>query len=262
MIKNFLKKIIPANLRNGYRLRNIDLNDYYLLPKSQITYANDLLYTYHNCDFIREPNFAKAYALCKEIGGDLLKDYDIQWRIHVLCWAAKHASQLPGDFVDCGVNTGFCPRAVISYTNFGSLPKTYYLLDTFSGMDARYSSAYELERNHKLGYDTKTGLYEQAMETFAPFKNVRIVKGPIPDTLPEVKTDKVAYLSIDMNCVKPEVDAMEYFWDKMVSGGIIIMDDYGYPGCIDQKRAHDAFAASKGVEVLSLPTCQGIILKP
>jgi O-methyltransferase len=261
-MKNLIKKMLPASVLNGYRLRHLNLNDYYLLPKSQITYSNDLLYTYHNADFLTEPRFAEAYRLCKEIGGDLLLNYDIQWRIHVLCWAAEHASKLAGDFVDCGVNTGFCPRAVISYVNFGNLPKTYYLLDTFSGMDERYSTAYELERNTKLGYDKKTGLYEQVLKTFAPFKNVQIVKGPIPDTLTEVKTEKIAYLSIDMNCVKPEVDALNYFWDKMVSGGLIILDDYGYPGCIDQKQAHDAFAKSKGVQILSLPTCQGLILKP
>jgi O-methyltransferase len=261
-MKEFIKKIIPATLLNAYRNRNFNRYDYYLLPKSEITYANDLLYTYHNADFIKEPKFAEAYALCKQIGGDLLKNYDIQWRIHVLCWAATHAAKLEGDFIDCGVNTGFCPRAVIHYTSFEKLNKKYYLLDTFSGLDERYSTPYEMERSKKLGYGKDNSLYERVKQTFAPFKNVELVKGAIPDTLTQVPSQKIAYLSIDMNCVKPEVDALEFFWNKMVSGGIIVLDDYGYPGCIDQKHAHDAFAKSKGVQVLSLPTCQGMILKP
>ncbi|TMQ64866.1 MAG: hypothetical protein E6K78_08665 [Candidatus Eisenbacteria bacterium] len=65
-----------------------------------------------------------------------------------------------------------------------------------------------------------------------------------------------------MNAVLPEVAALEFFWDRLVKGGIIVLDDYGYPGCLEQKEAHDHFAASKGVKVLSLPTCQGLILKP
>jgi hypothetical protein len=232
-----------------------------MLPKASLTYANDLLYTEHNADFMKKPRFAESYRLCKEIGGDLLKDYDIQWRIHVLCWAAEHAKHLEGDFVDCGVNTGFCPRAVIHYVDFNSLAKTYYLLDTFSGMDARYSSAYEMERNRKLGYDRKHDLYEQVQKTFSGF-NVKIIKGAVPDTLPLVTADKVSFLSIDMNCVIPEVAALDFFWPKLVSGGLVILDDYGYPGCLEQKLAHDAFAESKGVQVLSLPTCQGLIIKP
>jgi O-methyltransferase len=260
-MKALLKRLLPRKLLNAYRNRDIDLQHYHLLPKSHITYANDQLYTYHNADFIEEPLFAEAYRLCKEIGGDLLKDYDIQWRIHVLCWAASHAAHLEGDFVDCGVNTGFCPRAVTYYVNFNCLNKKYYLLDTFSGMDERYSTASEMARSKKLGYGKETGLYERVKKTFEHF-NVEIVRGPIPDTLPLVKTTKVSYLSIDMNCVKPEVDALYFFWDKMVSGGLIILDDYGWPGCIEQKHAHDAFAASKGVKVLSLPTCQGLIIKP
>ena len=64
-----------------------------------------------------------------------------------------------------------------------------------------------------------------------------------------------------MNSVKPEMSALEYFWQKIVSGGIIVLDDYGYPGCIEQKNAHDAFARAKGTMILSLPTSQGLIVK-
>jgi O-methyltransferase len=235
--------------------------DNYILPKKDITYPNDLLYTYHNADFINTPRFAEVYREVKEIGGNLLKNYDIQWRIHVITYFANVVKNLEGDFVDCGVNTGFCPMAVIKYTNFNTLNKKYFLFDTFEGMDPRFSTEYEMERSAKLGYGKQANIYEQVSERFSPY-NVQIVKGAIPDTLSGFTGDKVAYLSIDMNCVLPEVQALEFFWDKMVKGGVIVLDDYGYPGCLDQKMAHDAFAKSKGVEVMSLPTCQGIIIKP
>jgi len=65
-----------------------------------------------------------------------------------------------------------------------------------------------------------------------------------------------------MNTAVPEIAAMDYFWDKMVSGAMIVLDDYGYPGCLNQKIEHDKWATSKDVKILSLPTCQGLIIKP
>jgi O-methyltransferase len=235
--------------------------DNHILSKKDITYSNDLLYTYHNADFIKDAKFAEAYKMVKETGGDLLSNYDIQWRVHVICWFANTVKYLEGDFVDCGVNTGFCPRAVINYTGFNALDKTYHLFDTFAGMDPKYSSDYEMDRHDKLGYGKNDGLYQEVKERFKEDK-VNIIKGSVPETLAGASIDRVAYLSIDMNCVYPEVMALEFFWDKLVKGAVIVLDDYGYPGCIEQKQAHDRFATSKGVEVLSLPTCQGIIIKP
>lgn len=233
----------------------------YILPKSDIRYANDLLYTYHNADFINTPKFSKIYAEVKATGGKLLSNYDIQWRIHVITWFANSVKNLEGDFIDCGVNTGFCPLAVIRHTDFNTLKKTYFLFDTFYGMDPKYSSQYEMERHATLGYGKNDFIYEEVKHRFKDY-NVQIIKGAIPETLTIPVINKIAYLSIDMNSVVPEVEALNYFWDKIVQGGVIILDDYGYPGCEDQKEAHDKFAKSKNVEILSLPTCQGIIIKP
>lgn len=260
-MKKFLQNILPRPLVNAIRNRRYDLSEYYLLPKKEVTYANDLLYTFHNADFISEPRFAEAYRLCKQLGGKLLDGYDIQWRVHVLCWSAAHGAKLEGDFVDCGVYTGFCTHAVMHFVNFGALNKKYYLMDTFGGLDERFSTPYEMQRNQKLGYSSTGDLYRQVQETFKDF-NVKVIKGAIPETLAQAIPEKVAFLSIDMNTAAPEVAAMEHFWPRMTSGAMIVLDDYGYPGCINQKLAHDEWARSKGVQVLSLPTCQGLIIKP
>lgn len=238
---------------------------YHILPKEQVTYAYDQLYSFHNCDFINEARFRRAYELGKatDTDGSVLCGTEIYWRIHVLCWAASQAMHLDGDFVDCGVNTGIFSRAVIDYTDFAATGKTYYLLDTFAGLEPRYSSEKELAREMNQKYNgQKDTLYRRVQETFSGLP-VKIIRGAVPDTLPEVAATRIAYLSVDMNCVQPEVDALAYFWDKIVPGGVIILDDYGYCNAyMDQKHAHDAFARSKGVEILTLPTCQGMIVKP
>jgi hypothetical protein len=171
---------------------------------------------------------------------------------------------LEGDFVDCGVHTGIFARAVVNFTSFQKTQKKYFLLDTFNGLDEKYSSDEELKRNKLMGYDLENSdlLFKQVENTFKDF-NVKIIKGTVPDTLVNVDSDKICYLSIDMNCIAPEVATLEFFWDKMVSGGVIILDDYGYANSTnDQKKAHDLFALSKNVQILTLPTCQGLLIKP
>jgi len=54
----------------------------------------------------------------------------------IVCWFADMVKDLEGDFVECGVNTGAYSRAVIEYINFKQTDKTFYLLDTFEGLDA------------------------------------------------------------------------------------------------------------------------------
>ena len=78
-------------------------------------------------------------------------------------------------------------------------------------------------------------------------------------TLSEIRN--VAYLSIDMNCVLPEIAAAEYFWPKMSHGAIIVLDDYGHTGFDKQRLAFDKFAKEKRVPILFSPTGQGIIIK-
>ena len=54
----------------------------------------------------------------------------------------------------------------------------------------------------------------------------------------------------------------KHFWERVVPHGAILLDDYAYPGYEEQKVAWDHFAEDKGLQILSLPTGQGLILKP
>lgn len=246
------------------KMLNYLVGEYELVP-GPLTYNQDGLATRHNCDFIEDDLFKASYARGKSTGswtGSWTPpggETDIHWRAHVACWAAYKAKDLEGDFVECGVNKGGLARTVIHYVDFNSLGKKFYLLDTFEGLSEKYITEAERELGVKPGgYEE---CYENVSETFKDF-NVEIIKGTVPDTLSKVKAEKVCYLSIDMNCTVPEIAAAEFFWDKLVSGAVMVLDDYGWTGHDEQKAAFDRFAAERRVEVLSLPTGQGLIIKP
>ena len=135
-----------------------------------------------------------------------------------------------------------------------------YLIDTYEGLVKEQISDEEKRLGAKL--DSYKECYATVRQTFSRFENAVIVRGVVPEILPEVKSQKVCYLSIDMNCAEPEIAAAEYFWDKMVSSAAMILDDYGWIGQSVQKRAFDDFAKRKNVPLLCLPTGQGLIMKP
>lgn len=222
-------------------------------------YNTDGLATSNNSDFLKDKKFIQAYNAAAATNP--WEGFTSQWRFYIVCWFADYVKKLEGDFVECGVNTGAYSKAIIEYINFDSLNKTFYLLDTFEGLVKEQITTAEEKVGVSNYLHAYTNVYEQVKETFKN-NNVKIIKGIVPDTLPLVTTNKIAYLSIDMNVTKPEIDAMEYFWDKMVSGGVLIHDDYGFPQHIHQKHAVDDFAKRKNVKVLCLPTGQAIIFKP
>ena len=225
-----------------------------------ITYDTDSITTSNNSDFVNEPRFVKAYAAALQTKNGVRMS--LQWRTYILCWLADHVKNLEGDFVECGVDTGAYSRAVVEYIGFKNLNKKFYLMDTYEGLVAGLVTEEELEAGisqYMDNYKSKN-LYERVKDTFKEF-NVEVIKGIIPGTLPLCKAEKICYLSIDMNCVAPEIAAAEYFWDKIVPGGAVILDDYGFPAHILQKKAFDEFAREKNISILSLPTGQGIIVK-
>jgi O-methyltransferase len=267
-----LKQLVPTSIKLGFHkvmwiAKNFRAIHYYAELKrpelnhfhGPITYDTDSLKTSNNCDFIHEARFAKAYA--EAAATKPWEGFTLQWRTYIVCWFADHVKDLEGDFVECGVNTGAYAKAVISYVDFNHLNKTFFLLDTFEGMVEAMVSEPERKAGVSSYFGSYKNVYDQVRNTFAADR-VKIIKGAVPETLPQCTAQKIAYLSIDMNCVAPEIAAAHYFWDKLVPGGVMILDDYGFPQHINQKIAFDQFAKEKGVEILCLPTAQGIVLKP
>jgi O-methyltransferase len=234
------------------------------------SYNGDWLTVWHkNVDFLQDPRFVSAYDRGMNSGHHIMRpvgsnaDLHIEWRVHVLLWAAEHGMKLEGDFVECGVNTGIYSLAVCEYLDLDQTGKAFYLFDTYNGLPLEQITAEEkahgrIEEN--LNY--YSDCYELAKRNFAPFSGAKLVRGKVPDTLASVDIRKVCYLSIDMNLVEPEIAAIEHFWGKLSPGAMVVLDDYGWAPYALQKEAMDSFADRKNISILTLPTGQGLIVKP
>jgi hypothetical protein len=228
-------------------------------------YAQDGLYTVHNDAFRGEPAFRKAYA--RGIAASAGFDPQFEWRVHVALWAARTALTAEGDYVECGVNAGFMSSAIMQSLDWNSIGRKFYLIDTFAGPVLTQYSAEEVAKNRrKIAEDTiADGGYvtdlDRIRANFSEWPSAIVTPGAVPEVLGKIEFGKVAFLHIDMNCALPEREALEFFWERLSPGAVVLFDDFAYAGYEAQREALAAVARARGHEILSVPTGQGVLIR-
>jgi hypothetical protein len=217
-------------------------------------FAMDMLITMgRNMGFLEDVPFMKAVN--EEARSD--QDRSLIWRLHLLCWCAMNALKLDGDFVECGVYRGFSTAVVAKYIRFAEQRRKWYLYDTFAGIPAD-----QLNRGHESPEPyAAPGVFESVCQRFSAYPNIEIVRGRVPEVLAQQAPASIAFMHLDLNSAAAEVGALERLYDRMVIGGYLVLDDYGWYAYRQQKIEEDPFFRSRGTSVLELPTGQGLVIK-
>ena len=176
---------------------------------------------------------------------------DRKYTLYQLACAVSH---LGGDAAECGVYRG--GSALLLCGALESSGQTVHLFDSFEGLsapetcDGSYWSAGSLRADQNA-----------LCETLVPLKNYRIYKGWIPERFPEVAETKFSFVHIDVDIYRPTADSLAFFYERVLPGGMILMDDYGFTSCPGAKLAADAFFATRPEQIIMLPTGQALAIK-
>lgn len=182
------------------------------------------------------------------------------WNLQTVVWAIQQVKALDGDFVELGVFRGHTTLFAAEYFGFAEWPRRWLLFDTFEGIPED-----QLDPNWaKVNKDTYVGVYsyEEVEARFAPFPNIEVIKGRVPEVLEGRAPDRIAFLHVDLNNTTAEIGALEALYDRIVPGGVIVLDDYTWAVCRAQHLAEREWFARKGLSALPLPTGQGVFVKP
>lgn len=211
-------------------------------------YLGDNLFTWgRNNSLFEDAAFRKSWAE-NQLNAS---DQAIAWRRYILACAAYHCVHLPGDFVECGVYMGSAIKTVMDYIGGPAFPKTFWGYDT-----------YDTNPTDHLFQEQKDGLYERVLERFNGYPQVRLVKGLLPESLLGNSPEQIAYLHIDLNSAQYEIAVLDALFERVVPGGVIILDDYEWAGVYrEQKIREDQWFDARGYRVFPLPTGQGVVLK-
>jgi len=160
---------------------------------------------------------------------------------------------IPGAFVECGICRGGSAAILAYAAKQEGWKRDLYLFDSFQGHpDFASDEAPDRDEIPKWAgkfaaseEDVKSAL--RSVDAYNP-ECVNIVPGWFQDSLRTVSISKIALLHIDADWYDSVLYCLEVLYDKMVTNGYIVIDDYGYnPGC---RLAVDRFISTHQNEMI------------
>lgn len=167
-------------------------------------------------------------------------------------------NSVAGAFVECGVWRGGCSMAAtLSLLRNASTHREIYLYDTFEGMSAPTEVDVEAgtgqaasailgqhgksKDNHYWAFAPLEDVKNNIISSGYPQNLVHFIQGKVEDTIPGILPEKIAILRLDTDWYESTRHELTYLYPRLVSGGILILDDYGF--WKGAKKAVDEFFA-------------------
>jgi len=193
-------------------------------------------------------------------------------------------NNIEGACVECGVERSDVEIMWINELQKHGQVRDIYLFDTFSGLTAPDERDYGL-LNGWSAYDVNnywsrsrindttnnwcfcplTEVKERLFKTGYPEDKLHFVIGDVNETLKDPDPlnipDKIAVLRLDTDWYESTKVELENLYDRVVPGGLIIIDDYYY--WAGQQKAVDEFFKNRGIkyDVIQTSSKTGYIVK-
>jgi O-methyltransferase len=136
-----------------------------------------------------------------------------------------------GSIIEIGVWRGGTGALIAKQAKNCGIEERVFLCDTFTGVvkagakDSVYKGGEHAETSRQV--------LEELIMTRMNLDNVEILEGIFPDqTGQRIEDLQFRFCHIDVDVYQSAKDIVDWIWDKMVPGGIIVYDDYGFSGCV------------------------------
>lgn len=170
--------------------------------------------------------------------------------IKILLEFLDRTAGLEGGIAECGVWRGRTFVAMALYLKQKGIPKTIFGFDSFQGFDASVETDISLggaDVNVKKlrGFDDTSYALVQRKAGAFHLENFRIEPGFFQESLPRCEGEKFCFVHLDCDLYESYAVCLDFFYPRMVSGGIILFDEYNDPGWPGANRAVDEFLRAK-----------------
>jgi O-methyltransferase len=171
--------------------------------------------------------------------------------INIILALLDRTCDVPGDVAECGVFKGGTLASIALYLRDNRLAKHVFGLDSFRGFDESVQKDIALggaaDAEKRVGGFEATSLagVRAKLAGLGLLDAVTLIPGYFAETLQKLPERKFSFVHLDCDIYDSYRQTMEYFYHRMSSGGIILLDEYDdppWPGC---NLAVDEFLADK-----------------
>lgn len=171
------------------------------------------------------------------------------------------SNQLSGDVCEFGIANGATSALIAN--EIKKTKKNLWLFDSFKGLskptenDILINDIFGLGSMEKYEGSMSYGVQEvegRLAEIKFPRKKTRIIKGYIEKSIHNKSLPKkISFAFIDFDLYQPIKIALDFLNKKLVPGGIILVDDYGYFSSGAKKAVDDFLNENKEKFKLTMP---------
>jgi O-methyltransferase len=152
------------------------------------------------------------------------------YRCYELWTLVDQCAKLEGAIIEVGVWRGGTGALIAKRAKLSRIPDPVYLCDTFTGVvKASDRDSHYLGGEHA---DTSRAEVETLIRKRLSLDNVLLLEGVFPEaTGDQISDQHVRLCHIDVDVYQSAKDILEWVWGRLVVGGMIVYDDYGFRSC-------------------------------
>jgi len=225
-MRDSIKRIAKAVMKaSGYEVRGTKE----LPPRAPDIRHAEIFPTATYCPWLADEEFNRVY---EAVRNHTLVD---RYRCYELWQLVAEAAKLPaGDVIEIGVWRGGTGALVARKCQIDGIHDTVYLCDTFQGVvKAGPQDVTYVGGEHA---DTAKGVVTALCDSLK-LDRIRILQGIFPEDSGVMVCDRSFRLChIDVDAYQSAKDIAEWIWPRLVPGGIVVYDDYGFYSCVGITR--------------------------
>lgn len=152
-----------------------------------------------------------------------------KYRCYELWQLVAQTGKLDGDILEVGVWKGGTGGLLCKRLKTLNIQKTVYLADTFTGVPkvSFRDSNYNGGEHSNTSAETVIDLLSNKLSV----DNYVILSGIFPDETGHLLvSERFSFCHVDVDVYDSAKGILEWIWPKLVVGGIMVYDDYGFVG--------------------------------
>ena len=201
-----------------------------------------------------EEGFLKIYFESLEKANNNKNDnFKKRYRFFSLWQLVQHSLKTSANFnfAECGCFKGQSSYIISSLLKTNNFKNNFFIFDSFEGLSEyndvdrklKNKTVTSVEENRRR--KSFTSDFTKVSKLLDPFNFVKIYKSWIPSDFEKVKDIKFQFVHIDVDLYQPTYDSLEFFFPRLVDGGIIVCDDYNFSDFPGAKVAWDEYFKDK-----------------